>query len=201
MRKFHNVLFLGAGDTTVTDVQELHALVDRALDLQSGMQQSDRVLPDQMHKWDQEIEDVVRDVAAALTGRSIKFGRLLPRWWMRKDSWYRQMKEKTHKRAKAAEREAMRDAPRCSACGKPHWDGYATRGVSRNYHLCDICGSQCDALVRDHSNTHKCTDAGYKDSNQLTDRFVKNAERRRQHARARKTQHSPSQAAVRCCPE
>ncbi len=75
-RGFHGLLFLGNGEHSVRERQRLHEILDRALDLSGGLQQPGPEDPSD-ERYHREIEDAVRDVAAALLGREIELGEVL----------------------------------------------------------------------------------------------------------------------------
>jgi hypothetical protein len=85
MRHFHGLLFLGSGLSSQEGRAHLHRILDRALDISGGLQQPDPVTEppradreDEDRRWQREIEDAVRDIGAALLGREIQLGEVLP---------------------------------------------------------------------------------------------------------------------------
>lgn len=81
MRYFPGLLFLGAGDHSVLLCKTLHKRLDEALQISGGLQQSSQGMPeDEACRISSEVEreDAVRDIAAALLGREVTFGRRLP---------------------------------------------------------------------------------------------------------------------------
>lgn len=80
MRKFHGLLFLGMGEDSNKLVVRLHQRLNEGLLVLGGAQQ--------MHSRSErdedllsDIEDVVRDIAAALLGKETTFGGELPYPW------------------------------------------------------------------------------------------------------------------------
>jgi hypothetical protein len=73
MRQFDSVVFMGAGAHSGADCYLLHTILDRALSNLSAIQQGadDDIL-------EHEVEDIAKDLCAALTGRKVKFGEELP---------------------------------------------------------------------------------------------------------------------------
>lgn len=85
MREFHGLLFLGMGQASLDGRKRLHQLLDKALELSGGLQQPDPLTVPPDPEGDRiaadmadEVKDRVRDIAAALTGREISFGAVLP---------------------------------------------------------------------------------------------------------------------------
>lgn len=82
-RKFKGILFYGCGDDRgiAKSEKRLHRLLNKALNLVGGLQQPAH--PDSKEGWImaceqyrkgwRKVEDVVRDVAMALTGQEIEF--------------------------------------------------------------------------------------------------------------------------------
>ena len=85
-RKFTGLLFHGMGNHSFAKSVALHLCLGKGLSLSSVIQQPSRPENDRQAKEDeemiteckQEIEEVVRDIAAALLGREIEFGGTLP---------------------------------------------------------------------------------------------------------------------------
>jgi hypothetical protein len=77
MRSFRGLLFLGAGDHSKAEVMRLHARLAEGLNISGGLQQTPNTLPEY---WEQKthLEEVIRDLAAALIGQDICFGSQLP---------------------------------------------------------------------------------------------------------------------------
>jgi hypothetical protein len=83
---FTRLLFQGCGDYSARDAAVLRKRFENALSLQGGCQQPGH--PETEEQWkeememlrkcDQYIEDAVRDIATALLGREITFGKELP---------------------------------------------------------------------------------------------------------------------------
>lgn len=67
-KNFDSLLFLGDGDRSKRMIEKLKQVLDEALTLSSGNQQGPRQASDE-----QAIEQAVRDIAVALTGRVISF--------------------------------------------------------------------------------------------------------------------------------
>ena len=78
MRAFLSLLFMGSGECTVRDVDLLHQRLQDALSHSSGLQQSRGGEEEMDRKSTAEMEDVVRDIAAAVLGREVTFGETLP---------------------------------------------------------------------------------------------------------------------------
>lgn len=75
MRHFHKLLFLGNGEQSQADCKKLIQRIDDALITSSYLQQAPR---GKFPEGEQDLEDAVRDLAAALLGREIDFGAELP---------------------------------------------------------------------------------------------------------------------------
>jgi hypothetical protein len=95
MRENKELLFMGAGDLSIRECARLEERLKHALSNSSGLQQSGlydqyadhsdegqklRAKEDKkiLRDLEQQLEDFVKDVAAALLGRSIKIGKKLP---------------------------------------------------------------------------------------------------------------------------
>lgn len=82
MRKFHGYLFLGNGKFSERQEALLRRRLREAFELNAGLEQGagfgEFDPPGFKERLVREIEDIVRDIAAALTGRRISFGRKLP---------------------------------------------------------------------------------------------------------------------------
>lgn len=79
-RQFEALLFLGAGEFSLSERARLHRRLDEALDLSGGLQQSSQGEPEsesERERLAQEVRDAARDLVAALTGRDISFGEVL----------------------------------------------------------------------------------------------------------------------------
>lgn len=68
MRRFHGLLFLGSGDFSKKECEALHNRLDNGLDLSSYGQQGPMSKELQL-----DLEDVVRDIVAALLGKDVEF--------------------------------------------------------------------------------------------------------------------------------
>lgn len=89
MRRFHGLLFLGAGGWSVAVSKLLHKRLDEGLSLSGGLQQGDH--PESAaeaeagkeadRQAEEDLLDVARDIVAALTGRRISFSDHLPYPW------------------------------------------------------------------------------------------------------------------------
>lgn len=77
-RQFNQILFHGAGKHSSAQSRKLKAVLSNALNMQSGMQQGVHQNDPQYKESQKVLEDAVRDVAAALLGRSITLGKTLP---------------------------------------------------------------------------------------------------------------------------
>lgn len=86
MRYFHGQTFLGGGETSKQEVGALQHRLAKGIGELGALQQPDhpeseehaeRCRADRL-RCEQEIEDVVRDIAAALLGREVHFGQELP---------------------------------------------------------------------------------------------------------------------------
>lgn len=77
-RHFNQQLFHGAGDHSKMGVRKLRSVLNNALNMQSGMQQGVHQTDPQYKEGQRVLEDAVRDIAAALLGRSVTFGKKLP---------------------------------------------------------------------------------------------------------------------------
>lgn len=73
MRLFHGLLFLGSGDFSKKECEALHNRLDNGLELSSYGQQGP--MPGELLL---DLEEVVKDIAAALLGRNIEFTDALP---------------------------------------------------------------------------------------------------------------------------
>lgn len=73
MRQFHGLTFLGNGEFSKKECDALHKRLDDGLNLSGHKQQGS--MPTRMLV---ELEDVVRDIVAALIGRSLEFAGVLP---------------------------------------------------------------------------------------------------------------------------
>lgn len=82
MRKFHGYLFLGSGDYSARQAALLRKRLREAFELNAGLEQGagfgEFDPPGFQKRLYKEVEDIVRDIAAALVGRRISFGRKLP---------------------------------------------------------------------------------------------------------------------------
>lgn len=83
MRHFHGLVFLGNGQFSVAEMERLKLRLDDGFNDLGAMQQGNvYATPEENERERAEItsalEDVVRDVAAALLGRKITFGEKLP---------------------------------------------------------------------------------------------------------------------------
>lgn len=75
-RPFKEMIFMGAGDYSDFQINELLLQVKRACELLSGVQQcaiGHDSAPEEVIKGELELQKVVRSVAFALTGREIEF--------------------------------------------------------------------------------------------------------------------------------
>jgi hypothetical protein len=76
LRPIKEQIFMGAGEYSIHDMKELQHLVQRGCGLLSGVQQCG-CGPDVdlagMARGEKQLEDIVRQVARALTGREIEF--------------------------------------------------------------------------------------------------------------------------------
>jgi hypothetical protein len=84
VRKFHGLVFLGAGPHSVALAKLLHARLDEALSIAGGLQQSSQgghEDPSERLRGEFELLDAARDIVAALTGRDFTYGDVLPPWW------------------------------------------------------------------------------------------------------------------------
>ena len=72
MRQFHGLIFMGAGERTEAECAFLTKRLQEAMMLVSGMQQAHE------GTFESEVEDIVRDIAAAVLGREVTFGEKLP---------------------------------------------------------------------------------------------------------------------------
>lgn len=66
-------IFLGNGLRSLQDARSLHARLDRALSLLSGIQQGGPEDPEDLARAEEDIRDVVRDLAVALAGTPVRF--------------------------------------------------------------------------------------------------------------------------------
>lgn len=73
MRQFHGLISLGNGDFSKKECEALHKRLNDGLSLSGRQQQGS--MPDEMLV---ELEDVVRDIMAALIGISIECTGVLP---------------------------------------------------------------------------------------------------------------------------
>lgn len=78
MRLFHGLIFQGAGKTSVTQLRRLNNIYQRAGMIAGGLQQGVHTDSQEHKDGTVEIEDAVRDIAAALLGRDITFTKVLP---------------------------------------------------------------------------------------------------------------------------
>lgn len=81
MRYFPGLLFLGAGAHSRRLMDLLHCRVDDALNISGGLQQSSQGEPEDdafQHKQEQDLQDAVQDICAALLGREVQFGDRIP---------------------------------------------------------------------------------------------------------------------------
>jgi hypothetical protein len=81
MRVFLGLLFLGSGDTSVRAAHLLEERLREGISLSGGLQQSSQGMPedrDERARGEADLEDIVRDIAAALLGREITFGAATP---------------------------------------------------------------------------------------------------------------------------
>jgi len=81
MRQFEHLLFLGNGAVSAHEAQRLHDRLNEGLSLSGGLQQSNQGEPEdegERAHLEAELQDVVRDLAAALLGREIAFEERLP---------------------------------------------------------------------------------------------------------------------------
>ena len=74
-RQFKGLLFRGDGDFSGHESVILHKRLDEGLSILSGLQQEH---PSDWRKWQADLEDVVKDLAAALLGRDVEFTDELP---------------------------------------------------------------------------------------------------------------------------
>ena len=77
-RYFHGLIFMGAGDRSINQCDHLHERLENGLSHLSGAQQMAFESEELRRVAEQNVEDVVRDVAAALLGREVTFGDKLP---------------------------------------------------------------------------------------------------------------------------
>ena len=76
MRNINGMIFLGSGEYSVARVKHLKSILDKAISELSGLQQAggpDPMFDEEIKECEQNIEDYVRDIAAALTGKEIEF--------------------------------------------------------------------------------------------------------------------------------
>jgi len=81
MRVFLGLLFLGSGDWSVRAAHLLKERLQEGISLSGGLQQSSQGMPEdraEMARGEADLEDIVRDIAAALLGREITFGAATP---------------------------------------------------------------------------------------------------------------------------
>jgi hypothetical protein len=81
MRVFTGLLFLGSGEFSVRDVGVLRERLREGISLSGGLQQSSQGMPEddaQTARLEADLEDVVRDIVAALLGQDVTFGARLP---------------------------------------------------------------------------------------------------------------------------
>jgi len=71
MRYFRALSFRGAGVHSAVDTVLLHSRLNDALSISGGLQQGG---VENLEQDTEEMEDVVRDIAAALLGREVEFG-------------------------------------------------------------------------------------------------------------------------------
>lgn len=74
-RQFKGLLFSGDGDFSGHESVALHKRLDEGLSILSGVQQEH---PADWRKWKVDVEDIVKDIAAALLGRNIELTDELP---------------------------------------------------------------------------------------------------------------------------
>ena len=69
-RNFCKMIFMGNGDLSLDNSNKLHERLEEGLSILSGLQQ----FRQDNNEFSSEIEDVVRDIAAALLGKEIEIG-------------------------------------------------------------------------------------------------------------------------------
>lgn len=79
MRWFDSIAFMGNGKMSRADANLLKRRIDQGLSILSAMQQAafDKAFQDYI-AMDDDREDIVRDIAAALLGKEVTFGTDLP---------------------------------------------------------------------------------------------------------------------------
>ena len=75
MRTFHGLMFFG-GPNCEDDTDRLKELFNETLSVVSGIQQTFDI--DSRQQGEAFVEDAIRDIAAALLGREVEFGKTLP---------------------------------------------------------------------------------------------------------------------------
>ena len=75
VRNFNGMLFLGMGDRSMSKVDLLHERLNCAISLLSGLQQGGEDIDG---KYNKELKDIVKDIAAAILGKEIEIGKDLP---------------------------------------------------------------------------------------------------------------------------
>lgn len=83
MRNFHGLIFLGNGEHSVAAVERLKGRLAEGISELSALQQGNLFATEEENAKEEaaitsELEDVVRDVAAALLGREVSFDATLP---------------------------------------------------------------------------------------------------------------------------
>jgi hypothetical protein len=81
MRKIKQMVFMGNGEHSLLEVKSVNKILKEAFVNLSGIQQPSHCASEEQVKEDRlfvkdkqkEIEDAVRDIAMALTGKDIKF--------------------------------------------------------------------------------------------------------------------------------